>query len=218
MAKGRRGRPAKASARRRQTTRAGRAAPPDFGPAEVQRLRRILNPGQPGLPADPLSALRARDFIDERQYQAGRYFGALVAISRRGWNLADGSVAYAYRRMVAGIVGEEAGSIPVPEYAANGHDRSAADHARDTLERMRSELWRPGEDGAVYQAVMSTAVDCAWRPWLKRLLVGGGWGAGGGPQAQDYRHLSALKEGLFRLAEFGSARRREVSGERLAAE
>jgi hypothetical protein len=64
MAKARRGRPRKANPRYKATTRAGRL-PPDFGTGEVRRLRAILNPGKPGLPLDPLSALYARNFIDD---------------------------------------------------------------------------------------------------------------------------------------------------------
>jgi hypothetical protein len=84
MAKTRRGRPRKAQAKRRATTAAGRAPATDFGTEAVRRLREILNPGMPGLPTDPLSALLARQFIDQRSYGAGRLYGALVAIVRKG--------------------------------------------------------------------------------------------------------------------------------------
>ena len=184
-----------------------RPPPRDLGPPEVRRLRAILNPGQPGLPADPLAALFARSFIDEKSYHAGRYFSALMAIARRGWNLEDASVARRYIRMVAGILGDEAPPVPT-----NGHDRTFADHAREKLEAMRSELWRPGEGGALYHTVMAICVDCSWAPWLKRLLLGnGGWGAGSGPQAQDYRHLSDLKEGLHRIGELQTSHWRGAS-------
>jgi hypothetical protein len=194
-----------------------RPPPRDLGPPEVRRLRAILNPGQPGLPADPLAALFARSFIDEKSYHAGRYFSALMAIARRGWDLRDGSVVQLYRRMVAGVLGEDMGQIPNSSQFTNGHDR-AADHARGKLRAMREALWHSGEAGAVYHTVMAICVDSAWAPWLKRLLVGGGWGAGGSPKAQDYRQLSDLKEGLHLLAELESSRRREVSPVREAAE
>jgi hypothetical protein len=200
-------------ARYRASTRSGRMAAPDFGPPEVQRLRTILNPGQPGLPADPLSALLARNFIDERMYNSGRYFAALVAIARRGWNLRDGSVTRLYIRMVAGIVGGEAGTIPVSEHAGNGHDRSAADHARDTLERMRRELWRKGESERILVTVMVVCVDGRWTGWVKRILTRL-------PELPgDWRSLYDLREGLGRLVELQTSRRREAAPAReLAAE
>jgi hypothetical protein len=34
--------------------------------------------------------------------------------------------------------------------------------ARLKLEAMRHELWRPGEDGAVFQTVTSVCVDGVW--------------------------------------------------------
>jgi hypothetical protein len=179
--------------------------PPDFGTAEIRRLREILNPGQPELPADPLAALLARGFIDQRSYNAGRYFGSLTAIARHGWNLADGSVAYAYRRLVAGILGEEALRIPI-----NGDDRTVADRARSTLEAMRAELLRDDRDGAILRTVMSVCVDGAWLPWVKRLLI---------TPRNDCAQLGQLRDGLGRLAELRTSRRREVAaGPRLAAE
>jgi hypothetical protein len=202
MPKGRRrkgGRPRKDGARK-DGALIRRAPVRDLGPPEVRRLRAILNPGQPGLPADPLAALFARSFIDEKSYHAGRYFSVLMAIARRGWDLHDGSVARLYARMVTGIVGEERSTAPTAALRMVT-TTSAADHARDTLARMRAELCRPGEDGAVLAAAMAICVDSAWAPWLKRLVVGCGPGAGGDPQAGDYRHLSDLKEDLHRLTE-----------------
>jgi hypothetical protein len=184
--------------------------PRDLGPPEIQRLRAILNPGQPGLPADPLAALLARNFIDERSYNAGRYFSALVAISRRGWDLRDGSVAQLYRRMVAGIVGEDVGTIPIPDSPVpNGHDRSAADRAREWLREMRAELAR---DPAILQVVTSIVIDGRWEGWCKRLLTRLA------EQPGDWRCLGDLREGLRRLAELGTSRRQEVSPACAAAE
>jgi hypothetical protein len=111
-----------------------------------------------------------------------------VTISRHGWALTDGSVAQLYQRMVAGVLGEETANADLRSLTSfNGRDRSAADRAREMLSTMRAELWRPGEDGAVYHTVMAIAVDGSWPPWLKRLLAGRGWGAGGSPKAQDWR-------------------------------
>jgi hypothetical protein len=183
-----------------------RPPPRDLGPPEILRLRAILNPGQPGLPADPLSALLARGFIDEKGYKAGRYFSALTAIARRGWNLEDGSVAYAYRRLLTGILGEEG---PVP---TNGHDRTLADQAREKLGAMHSELLRGDRDGAILQTVASICVDGRWEGWCKRILCRIPELAG------DWRSLGDLREGLGRLAELGSSRRRDVSPARAEAE
>jgi hypothetical protein len=141
--------------------------PPDLGPEEVQRMRRILNPGHPSLPADPLSALLSRNFIDERMYNAGRYFSALVVIARRGWDLRNGSVAQLCRRMVAGIVGEEVGIIPVS--AGNGHDRAAADHPATPLSGCALNSGRP--------ARMAASIT---QSWLSRSI------APGRPGSSDY--------------------------------
>jgi hypothetical protein len=132
-------------------------------------LRQLLNPGGAGLPVDPLSALFCRGFIDEGSYNAGRYFSGLVAIARGGLDLRDASVAHPYRRMVTGVLGEENAILTVD---GNGLDCTAADHARNKLAEMRAELWRPGEDGAVFHVVMAVCIDSFWAPWIKRLLIG----------------------------------------------
>jgi hypothetical protein len=191
---GHRGRPRQAQARRRATTRVGRAPPPDLGTKEVRRLRQILN-GRIDLPADPLAVLYSRELIGEASYAAGRRFGALIAISRRGWNLQEASVNDLWRRMVAGTSGGV--GIPVTSSSNPADDSipSSVDQLRRRLEGMRRELWRPREGGEMYFAVLGVCVDLAWPAWLKRIVLGRSGYPG------DFRLLGQVKEGLHRLAE-----------------
>jgi hypothetical protein len=124
-------------------------------------LRAILNPGKPGLPADPLSALYSREFITERAYRAGRRYSGLVAAARRGWNIPSGSVAFWWSKIVAGPIDVIGGEIK------NRRDEdesviSSVEAARLKLEAMRRELWRPGSTAWPTSPVRSAA-RCATR-------------------------------------------------------
>jgi hypothetical protein len=208
MAKGHRGRPRKAQARSRATTRAGRAPPPDLGTKEVRRLRQILN-GRLDLPVDPLSALYSREFINERSYIAGRRYSGLVSAARMGWAIPNGSVAYWWKRIVAGPV--DAGGPGELHSRLEDDGPSSVDAARLKLESMRRELMRPGEDGSVLFTVNSVCLDGVWSSWLKRLLTR--WPE----RAGDFKQLGQLREGLARLVEV-SRRREGAPARELAAE
>jgi hypothetical protein len=94
---------------------------------------------------------------------------------------------------------------------ANGHEAPAVGRARQRLEDMRAELRRDDPSRAILQVVDTVCVDGVWVAWLKRIVTRL-------PELPgDFSRLSNLKEGLFRLAEFGSARRRDVSPVRAEA-
>jgi hypothetical protein len=199
------GRKRQLHARSRATTRAGRAPPPDLGTVEVRRLRMILN-GRIDLPIAPLDALFSREFVDEPGYVAGRRYASLVACARRGWKIPDGSVAHWWRMISAGPI--DAGNVRLGLASRSEVDDSAPDSvegARYRLERMRRELWRPGEDGSVFQTTTSVVIDAVWDSWLKRLLTRL-------PERDgDFKRLGQLREGLLRLIE---ANRRHVGAPR----
>jgi hypothetical protein len=113
MAKGRRGRPKQAQARRRATTRNGRQAPPDHGTPELLALRRTLNVGRIDLPTDSLAALFSRGFVSQEAYNAGRVFAALTRIVRCGLGLHDASVERLWRMVTLGEMFEHVASAVV---------------------------------------------------------------------------------------------------------
>ena len=183
------GRPRKAEAGVRATTRAGRAPRIDLGTAELRRLRLLLN-GRDDLDTTPLSALYGRNLIDLKSYAAGRRYAALNEVIRRAWGLQEGSVADLYRRMVAGTVGDIGTVLP-----GGGGIVGSAEAARSELALLDARLWLPGEDGARYFAVRALVVDGAWPPWLKRRVLRE-------PQrTRDQRRLEVLQDALERLAE-----------------
>jgi hypothetical protein len=163
MKRGHRGRPRQAEARRRATTRAGRAPKPDLGTAELRLLRQRLN-GRIDLPADPLGALLARQLIELPQYSAARRYAYLVARARAGWGLSEGSVADLYRRMIAGTIGDIATRHLEP---GNPGESEASERE---LARMNAELWPPGDPGLGFNMVRAVVLDSAWPSWLKRVL------------------------------------------------
>jgi hypothetical protein len=154
--------------------------------------------GRTDLPCDPLALLFAREKISAASYAAGRRFASLTVFSRRAMNLQEASVADFWRRLVAGTPGDIGTPPPV---GADDDTPTTADHLRRRLERMREELWRPGEQGELYFAVMAICVDAAWPAWLKRVVLGHPGYPG------DHRRFGLVKEGLYRLVEL--ARRRE---------
>jgi hypothetical protein len=206
MAKRRGGRPRKLNRTRRPTTRAGRA-PVDHGTEASRRLRQALT-GRLDLPPEPLSVLYSRGFISQPQYDAGLAYAGLTRVVRSGWGLQDCSVANLWRSLTSGE-----GLIVVAPGQANGHEAIGVVRARSRLEDMRAALRRDDPGGAILQMVDSVVIDGVWTAWLKRIVTKL-------PEAPgDFPRLSALKEGLHRLAEYGTTRRREVSPIReLAAE
>lgn len=186
MKRGHRGRPRQAEARRRATTRAGRAPKPDLGTLELRLLRQRLN-GRIDLPADPLVALLARDLIDLPQYSAARRYAYLVARARHGWGLSDGSVADLYRRMIAGTIGDIATRHLEP---GNPGESEAAERE---LARMNAELWPPGDPGIGFHVVRRVVLDSSWPSWLKRKILREP------ERPRDDARLAILREALGRL-------------------
>jgi hypothetical protein len=206
---GHRGRPRKANARSRATTRAGRQAPPDLGTKEVRRLRQILN-GRLDLPTTPLDALYSREFITEQSYRAGLRYSGLVTAARKGWAIPSGSVAYWWNRIVSGPI--DVGGPGDFKSVALDDPINTIEMARLRLERMRRELQRPGEDAAVLFTTNAIVIDGSWSIWVKRLLTRVPERPG------DYKRLGQLREGLSRLGEVNSRRRGDAPVRDEAAE
>jgi hypothetical protein len=187
-----RGRPRQAQARRRATTRAGRAPKPDLGTAELRLLRQRLN-GRPDLPCDPLGALLAREMISTAQHAQARRYSYLTARARALWGLSEASVADLYRRMVAGAIGD----IATKHLEPGSPGENAA--AERELAEMNDELWPPGDDGRGFHLVRAVALDSAWPAWLKRKILRE-------PQRPlDEARLALLCAALERLVELGRA-------------
>jgi hypothetical protein len=186
MKRGHRGRPRQAEARRRATTRAGRAPKPDLGTAELRLLRQRLN-GRIDLPADPLGALLARELIELPQYSAARRYAYLVARARAGWGLSEGSVADLYRRMIAGTIGDIA-----TRHLESGSPGESEAAERELL-RMNAELRPPGDSGVGFHMVRAVVLDSAWPSWLKRKILREP------ERPRDDARLAILREALGRL-------------------
>jgi hypothetical protein len=162
-------------------------------------LRQALT-GRLDVPAEPLSVLFSRGFLSQAQYGAGLAYAGLTRIVRSGWGLQDCSVANLWRSLTSGE-----GLIVVAPGQLNGHEAPAVGRARQRLEEMRAELMRDDPSRATLQVVDTVCVDGVWVAWLKRLVTKMRELPG------DWRSLGDLREGLHRLAEFGTTRRREVS-------
>src|SRR6516164_8681806 len=96
-----RGRKRKFAARRRETTRNGRAGIVDPGSYTLRRHRALLT-GDPDLPVDPLGVLLGRGLIDLAAYHAGRGLGELLATIRAGVYGSPGSVNGLWLAIMAG--------------------------------------------------------------------------------------------------------------------
>ena len=103
------GRPRQANARRRKTTRAGRAPEPDRGTVEIRQFRRLAG-GHLDTEITPLSLLFSRGLVDQQALDAGQKYAATVAIARFALGLPQDSVASLWRRLVAG--GTVDGDVP----------------------------------------------------------------------------------------------------------
>jgi hypothetical protein len=180
MKRARRGRPKKADAKRRATTRAARAPRIDHGTDELRALRQRLN-GRSDLSADPLSWLFAHERIDRRCYDAGRRYQALTETVWRAWGLQQGSVADLYRRMGAGTIADIGTITPT----GNGGIGSA-DVARATLAAMNAEL------GDRFDLVRAVVIEGAWPAWLRRIVLRM-------TEPRDAGRLGKLVEALGRL-------------------
>jgi hypothetical protein len=178
-------------------------APPDRGSPELRKHKLVLS-GSVMQEADCLGVLFGRKLIDEDALRAGRNYGYLTMMVRRGWGLQEGSVNDLWRRMVAGTF-----EVPGPRpTAADGGASDNIARARQALAKRRRALEAAGMH--VLFVVNSVCVDNYWSKQLKR-LVNGQPGKRG-----DFVYLSDLKEGLSILA--GLRRRRDEMGRAEAAE
>ena len=188
---GHRGRPRSANARRRATTRAGRAPPPDYGSPQLLAHRKALS-GRTDLPANPLDTLFGRGLIDEPGYRAGIGYAALTAIVRRGLGPSQASVAALWERVIAGNVTDV--GTRRPEWGTGG-ESDALNRVRLALDRRRRALEAAGL--SVLYVTNCICIDRNWPAWLKRIVLGRPGERG------DFLFLNDLKFGLWTLVEHG---------------
>ncbi len=190
---GRPGRKASASAKRRQTTRAGQGrADRDTGTAELKAAK-LWATGRSDLPMDPLGVLFGRGRIDDGLYRAGQRleaarracFGADAAAERDiyGDGMALASIA-AHRAAIPSLATEE------------GLRREARTQAE--YDRLLRALHRCGP------AVTAATLGIATRPyagaWIAAALVEPGrpW------TARHDTRLALIREGLSAIEKLGS--------------
>ncbi len=196
---GRPGRKASASAKRRQTTRAGQGRPghgearPDIGTAEL-RAHKLWATRRIDLAVDPLGILYGHGRIDENLYRAGQRLEA----ARRACFGADTAAErdiYGDRMALASIGGRRSPmrAAPVAEDAARREARIEAEY-----DRLLHALHRCG------QTVTAATLGIATRPysgaWLAAALVEKTrpW------TARHDTRLALIKEGLSAIEKLGS--------------
>lgn len=189
------GRKPSASAKRRQTTRAGQGrVGEDKGTTEL-REHKMAATRRPDLPMDPLGVLYGHGKIDEAEYRAGlrleaarrACFGADTATARQiyGERLARGSAdQWAARQVAAHDISDE----------SKRHEA----RAEGEYERVLNALHQCG------LAVAATTLGIATRPyagaWLAASLVEPGrpW------TARHTTRLALIREGLDAIDSLGS--------------
>jgi hypothetical protein len=125
----RRGRPRQAQARRRATTVAGRAAPPDEGTPQLRR-RKIQATSRPDLEIDSVGVLFGRGHLDAHQYDALGLISTWLRRAARAWGGKDGSCEGLWHAITGALV--STGFAPVP---ASGGNFGLGDQARRALQR-----------------------------------------------------------------------------------
>jgi hypothetical protein len=192
------GRKPSASAKRRQTTRAGQGrSADDTGTAELRAQKRAAT-GRTDLPIEPLGVLFGRGKIDEDEYRAGlrleaarhACFGPDAAAPRTvyGDRLSRGAAdQWAARQAAAWTVSEDA-------------ERREA-RAEAEYERLLKALHRCG------QSVANATLGIATRPyagaWIAAALATDGSGRRPWTARHDTR-LALIREGLAAIAAIGS--------------
>jgi hypothetical protein len=144
--------------------------------------------------ADVLGVLHGRGFIGEDALRAGRSYGYLTHLARRGWGLQEGSVNDLWRRLISGTFD----IIGVRPPSADGGAADGVDRARVALAHHRRALEAAGLH--ILFVVNSVCLDNYWSAPLKR-LVNGQPGKRG-----DWAYLGDLREGLSVLAGLRSER------------
>jgi hypothetical protein len=190
---GRAGRKASASAKRRQTTRAGQGrATTDLGTPELRRLK-MRTTKRADLAIDPLGVLHGHGKIDADLYQAGQRLEA----ARRALYGADAAAArdiYGDQMALQSAAGRR---VVTPGHATeDGAKREARIEAE--YARLLSVLQRCGP------AVTAATLGIATRPyagaWLAAALVEADrpW------TARHDTRLALIKEGLAAIEKLGS--------------
>jgi hypothetical protein len=193
MTMGRPGRKASATAKRRQTTRAGQGrADRDTGTAELKAAK-LWATRRADLPIDPLGVLFGHGRIDDDLYRAGQRLEA----ARRACFGADAAAErdiYGDQMALASIAGHRAVVINAATEA--GVKREARIEAE--YDRLLHALHRCG------QAVTAATLGIATRPyagaWIAAALVEPGrpW------TARHDTRLALIREGLSAIERLGS--------------
>jgi hypothetical protein len=187
------GRKAKASAKRRQTTRAGQGrADRDTGTAELKAVK-LWATGRADIAVDPLGVLFGRGRIDEDLYRAGQRLEA----ARRACFGADAAAErdiYGDRMALASIAGHRA--VSVGTATAEGTRREARIEAE--YDRLLHALHRCGPE--VARATLGIATRPYAGAWLAAALVEPGrpW------TARHDTRLALIREGLRAIERLGS--------------
>jgi hypothetical protein len=100
----RRGRPRKANARRRATTVAGRAPPPDYGTPEL-RQRKVRATTRDNLEVSAVGALLGRELIDIEQYNMLTTLTLWLERLMRSWGGTGGVTGLWHSIIGAGSIG-----------------------------------------------------------------------------------------------------------------
>jgi hypothetical protein len=130
----RRGRPRKANAKHRQTTRAGRGPDLDRG-SEALRERKRRVTGREDLPLDGAAVLYGHDRLDRQQFDTLGMITEMLQRVARAWGGKDGSVTGMWMAMLGAMTAT--GFAPVP--AVDG-GFSPADGARRRLAQVYASL------------------------------------------------------------------------------
>jgi hypothetical protein len=175
----RRGRPRKANAKRRQTTRIGRRTgidPVDLGSAALRARKRRVT-GREDLPLDGAAVLYGHDHIDRQQFDALGLITSLLQRAARAWGGKDGSCAGLWMALLGAATATRVPGISVPP---------GSDLARHQLARALRRL-NGSKDLVVALAERKTL------PLIAHVLEHR-------LQPEDEADLTRLREGLDRLA------------------
>lgn len=186
MKKRRRGRPPQPSAKRRTTTRQGRATgfDPVETPTDQLREKRLAMTGRTDLPHDePLAVLYGHGLISTEQYNTGRDIAELIALLERG-----GIVATVWQRILGRPSGGAADYAPLS---------LAAERAARLLNRLLTRL-------APAEAQLFRICGGCWTPLTLRVALGFTL------RRNERQELAVVCAGLDRIARYWSPGRQEI--------
>lgn len=156
-----RGRPRKADAKRRTTTRAGRRTgfdPHDDGTRELRERKKIAT-GRVDLPLDPASVLLGRELIDRAQFDKLGEIGNLMRLLARAWGIGTASPHGLYAALLA--------AASRGQLTSQANTPPGADGARRRLDRVLKRL--DGSRDLVLQLAEHRTVPIIIRAWERRL-------------------------------------------------